>query len=360
MNRAIRAPLGLPARCRVVVRATNWLGDGVMSMPALRQLRDALPHAHLAVAAPPAVSDLYRQPGIDEVIPWTSGRGRTDVIGRWRCAERIRALRFDAAILLQNAFEAALVMWMAGVPLRIGYDVKGRGWLLTHSVPVPAATAGPTHQSLYYLALLQRAGITATMPEPVRPTLAPFAVDPGNSALPNEGPWIGVAPGAANGAAKRWPPERFAESSAMAAQALGARVVLLGSPADREIGARVANALRAMGTEAIDLSGRTTVGSLMAVVASCEAVLTNDSGAMHMADALGIPTVAVFGPTSEDATGPTGPWSAVVRHSVDCSPCLLHECPVDHRCMREVASARVAEALIRVVTESWQARRLQS
>lgn len=358
MNHALRVPLGLPARCRVVVRATNWLGDGVMSMPALRQLRDALPHAHVAVAAPPAVGDLYRQPGIDEVIPWTSGRGRTDVIGRWRCATRIRALRFDAAILLQNAFEAALVMWMAGVPLRIGYDVKGRGWLLTHPVPVPATTAGPTHQSQYYLALLQRAGITETMPPGVRPTLAPFAVDPGKRLLPNEGSWIGVAPGASNGTAKRWLPERFAESSAMAARALGARVVLLGSPADSEICARVVTALRSTGTEAMDLSGRTPVGSLMTVIASCEAVLTNDSGAMHVADALGIPTVAVFGPTCEHATGPTGPGSAVVRHSVDCSPCLLHECPVDHRCMRGVASARVAEALIRVVTEARHARRV--
>jgi heptosyltransferase-2 len=330
-----------------------------MSMPAIRQLREALPHAHLAVVAPPAVGDLYRQPCIDEVIPWMSGRGRTDVMGWWRCAERIRARRFDAAILLQNAFEAALVMWLAGVPLRIGYDVKGRGWLLTHPVPMPAAIAGPTHQSLYYLALLQRAGITATTPAPLRPTLAPFAVDPGKRHLPDEGSWIGVAPGASNGTAKRWLPERFAESAAMAAQALGARVVLLGSPADREVCARVVTALRAKGIEALDMSGRTTVGSLMTVVASCDAVLTNDSGTMHLADALGIPTVAVFGPTCEHATGPTGPWSAVVRQPVDCSPCLLHECPVDHRCMRGVASVRVAEALIRVVTEARHARRPQ-
>ena len=360
MNRASLVRLGLPDRCRIVVRATNWIGDGVMSMPSLAQLREALPNAHLAVLAPPEVGDLYRQRFIDEVIPWTVGRGRRHVIDRWRLASQIRKLRFDAALLLQNAFEAALVMWLARVPIRVGYDLKHRGWLLTHPVPAPSTADQPTHQSTYYLTLLQRVGIVPRVPEQLRPTLSPSASPAAIRHLPRDSSWIGVVPGSSNGRAKRWLPERFAEASAIAARALGARIVIFGSPADRDVCARVTTGLRSMGTDAVDLSGTTSVSALMALAASCDAVLSNDSGTMHIADALGVPTVAVFGPTCELSTGPTGPLSAVVRQPVECSPCLLHECPIDHRCMRGVESARVAAELIRVATAGRDARMSRS
>lgn len=356
MNPAPLHRLGLPDGCRIAVRATNWIGDGVMSMPAIEQLRKAFPHAHLALLARPEVGDLYRQRFIDEVIPWSAGRGRKDAIGRCRLASRIRQGRFDAAILLQGAFEAALVMWLAQVPIRVGYDVKRRGWLLTHAVPAPYAPDHPQHQSAYYLTLLQRAGIIARVPESARPTLSPPCAPPATSHLPSASSWIGVAPGSANGRAKRWLPERFAESSAMAARALGARIVIFGSQADRNVCSQVAEALRSLGADAVDLSGATGVGTLMTLTAACDAVLANDSGSMHIADALGVPTVAVFGPTCERSTGPMGPLSAVVRHPVECSPCLLHECPIDHRCMRGVESAQVAAELIRVATARRDAR----
>ena len=330
-----------------MIRATNWLGDGVMSIPAIEQVRLSFPRAHVAVLARPAVADLYRQPIIDEVIPWTASRDWKDLRSRWVLATELRSRRFDAAILLQNAFDAALVAWLARIPVRIGYSVKRRGLLLTHAVPPPAGGHAPQHQSKRYLELLVRAGVITGMPERARPTLT-LAGASGAGRLPQGARWIGLAPGSSNGHAKRWLPGRFAEAASAAAQVLGARIVIFGTREDRDVCARVAADLAARGNDAVDLSGATDLGELIALTAACDAVLANDSGSMHVADALGVPTVAVFGPTCERSTGPTGPHSAAVRHQVECSPCLLHECPIDHRCMRGVSAARVAEELVRV------------
>lgn len=357
MNRtpAVNPPIG--DRCRIVVRATNWIGDGVMSMPALEMLRKARPRAHVAVLARPEVGDLYRQSFIDEVIPWTARARRRDILGRWMLASRIRRQGFDAAILFQNAFDAALVMWLARIPVRIGYDVNRRRVLLTHPVRATPATDRPAHQSTYYVNMLQRAGIVPAAPERPRPALLPPDACGAARDVLAEGSWIGVAPGSSNGHAKRWLPERFAEASAIAARTLGSRIVLLGSNADKDVCARVEAALRSLGADAVDLSGSTSVGTLMRLTAACDAVLANDSGSMHVADALGVPTVAVFGPTCERSTGPTGPYSVAVRHRVECSPCLLQECPIDHRCMTGVESTRVAAELIRVAAAGRASRR---
>lgn len=342
--------------CRILVRATNWLGDCVMSMAAVQQVRSSLPRAHLAVLARANVADLYRQHWIDEVILWTPARDRKDLRSRWQMAAELRRRGFDAAILLQNAFDAALVAWLARIPIRIGYAVKRRGLLLTHAIPWPAEDSVPRHQSAHYLHLLERSGITSGTPSHERLALA-IPETRGSSSLPGHGPWIGIAPGSSNGHAKRWLPERFAEASAAAAAAMGARIVIFGSRGDADVCAEVAAALKSHGTDAIDLSGATDVPELMAHIAACDAVLANDSGTMHIADALGVPTVAVFGPTCERSTGPTGPLSVVVRQPVECSPCLLHECPIDHRCMTGLDSARVAAELMRVALAGRDANR---
>lgn len=346
----------LPDGSRILIRATNWLGDCVMSMAAVKQVRSSLPRAHLAVLARAEVADLYRQPWIDEVLLWTAPRDWKDLRSRWRMAAELRPRGFDAAILLQNAFDAALVAWLARIPIRIGYAVNRRGVLLTHAIPRPAEGTVPRHQSAHYLQLLEQSGIAPGPPSQEHPALA-VPETSRISRLPGDGPWIGIAPGSANGWAKRWLPERFAEASAAAASALGARLVIFGSPGDADVCAHVAEALRARGTDAIDLSGKTDILDLLALTSACDALLANDSGSMHIADALGVPTVAVFGPTCERSTGPTGPLSVVVRQPVECSPCLLHECPIDHRCMRGVESARVAAELIRVAIAGRDAHR---
>jgi heptosyltransferase-2 len=335
---------------RVCVRATNWLGDAVMSLPAIRTIRQVFPHAHLAVVARPWVADLYaRETSIDRVIPYTAQKG----LGAKRAFARMLGReRFDAAILLQNAFDAALLAWLAGIPERIGYNRDARGLLLTRAIPVPDPGDIPRHQRFYYLELLRRAGMIERFPDTdaIRLDGIPLAREAGLAHLSRlgiAGPAVGISPGAAYGNAKRWLPERFAA----AAQALApAAVLLFGSAGERALCETVAESLRPAGVGVHNLAGQTTLREFIDLAAACRLFLTNDSGAMHVAAALGVPTVAVFGSTDDTTTGPTGPLARVVREHAECSPCLLRECPIDHRCMTAVTAERTAA----VALELWK------
>jgi heptosyltransferase-2 len=277
------------------------------------------------VLARPWVADLYsRESAIDRVIVYP---GRS-----WSFVRQLRAERFDCAILLQNAFEAALVARLAGIPRRIGYNRDGRGWLLTDAIPVPRPGEIPRHERFYYLELLRRAGIVERIPDSDRIRLDGWRTGGGDT--------IGISPGAAYGNAKRWLPERFAE----AALRLGGPVAVFGSAAERPLCETVAEAIRRGGGTVHNYAGETSLARFIELAASCRIFLTNDSGAMHIASALGVPTVTVFGATDHTTTGPTGPLARVVRQPVDCSPCLLRECPIDHRCMTRVTVEQVVEA----------------
>jgi heptosyltransferase-2 len=318
---------------RICVRATNWIGDAVMSLPALRAIRDIFPRAHLAVLAKPWVGDLYaRETAIDRVISYAGTRSEI--------AHRLRVERFDAAILLQNAFGAALIMRMAGIPVRIGYSRDGRGFLLTHAIPVPEPGDIPRHERFYYLELLRRAGLMERFPacDAIRLSGIDEARAAGKARLAElgiDGPVVGISPGAAYGSAKRWPAERFAE----VARAYAPGVVLFGSAAERGLSDTIARDVPG----SRNLAGQTTLREFIDLAAACRLFLTNDSGAMHVASALGVPTVTVFGATDETTTGPTGPLARIVREHAECAPCLLRECPIDHRCMTRVTPTRVLE-----------------
>jgi heptosyltransferase II len=332
---------------KVLVRATNWLGDAVMSLPAIRTIRQVFPHAHLAVLARPSVADLYaRETAIDLVIPYPAPKG---LGARREFAARLRALRFDGAILLPNAFDAALTVWLAGIPERIGYRRDGRGLLLTRAIQAPEPGEIPRHERFYYLELLRRAGLIERFPESgaIRLDGIAEAREAGAAllgALHLAGPVIGISPGAAYGDAKRWLPERFAECGRQLASALHAGVLLFGTAAERPLCESVAEPLRRAGIDARNLAGETSLREFIDLAAACRLFLTNDSGAMHVTSALDIPTVAVFGATDDTTTGPTGPLACVVREHAECSPCLLRECPIDHRCMTRVPVARVTAA----------------
>jgi heptosyltransferase-2 len=316
----------------ILIRATNWVGDAVMCLPALAAVRGRYPAARISILAKPWVADLYaRETFADEVIPYRQDARRAMI-------RELRTRRFDCAILLQNAFEAALIAWLAGIPNRIGYNRDGRRLLLTRAVPPPKQGEIPRHERFYYLELLRRAAIIDRLPDSDRIELHPPQVERKRT--------IGISPGAAYGGAKRWLPERFAEAAARIAGTRGASIALFGSQAEREICSEIEVAMLLRGYEAANYAGRTSLGQFIELAASCEVFLTNDSGAMHIASALGIPTVAIFGATDDLATGPTGPLARVVREPVECSPCLLRECPIDHRCMTRVSAERVAgEAL---------------
>jgi heptosyltransferase-2 len=335
---------------RVCVRATNWLGDAVMSLPAIRAIRQIFPHAHVAVVARPWVADLYaRESSIDRVILYTARKG----LGAKRAfAATLRREHFDAAILLQNAFDAALMAWLAGIPERIGYNRDGRGLLLTQAIRIPDPGDIPRHERFYYLELLRRAGMMERFPETGAIRLE--GIEQARAAgaehlarLAIAGPVVGVSPGAAYGNAKRWLPERFA---AVAQSLTPSAVLLFGSASERSLCETVAESLRAGGTAVHNLAGETTLREFIDLTANCRLFLPNDSGAMHVASALGVPAVAVFGATDDTTTGPTGPLVRVVREHAECSPCLLRECPIDHRCMTAVTVERTAA----VARELWK------
>jgi heptosyltransferase-2 len=337
-----------------MVRATNWLGDAVMSLPAIRAIRGVFPHAHLAVVAKPWVADLYaREKSIDRVIPYTA----KSFAEKRAFAKSLRRERFDGAILLQNAFDAALMAWMAGIPERIGYRRDGRGILLTRAIEVPEPGDIPRHERFYYLELLRRAGMLERFPDTPAIQLdgADLARECGVQRLREMGihvPPVAISPGAAYGNAKRWLPERFAETAAALSRSLESPVLFFGTAAERTLCEQLTSQLRGGGVDAHSVAGKTSLADFIDLAAACRVFVTNDSGSMHIASALGVPTVAIFGATDDSTTGPTGSNARIVREHAECSPCLLRECPIDHRCMTRVTTQRVTQTAIELWEES--------
>jgi heptosyltransferase II len=329
---------------KILIRATNWIGDAIMSLPALRAIRQRYPDAAITIAARPWVAALYeRERSIDRVITFEGAPGPKDWRKKIDFLRQIRADNFDLAILFPNSFESAAVVRLAGVPRIVGYARDGRGFLLSDAVPVPKKGEIPRHERFYYLELLRRAGIIESIPDSNRIRLD--GIDEMRSAgealfqtLGIKGPVIGVSPGAAYGSAKRWLPERFAEAAARLSQELGGSVAVFGSAAEKIMCEEVA--ARANGR---NFAGATSLREFIELTAACRLFLTNDSGAMHIASALGIPSVTIFGPTDEFATGPLGDAARIVREPVECAPCLKRECPIDHRCMTRVTADRIVE-----------------
>jgi lipopolysaccharide heptosyltransferase II len=331
---------------KILVRATNWVGDAVMSLPALRAIRGRWPEAEIAVLARPWVAELYRHQQCADRLLVYDHRGRHGGFwGRERLARELRAARFDTAVLLQNAFEAAWLAWRARIPERIGYARDRRSWLLTRAVAVPVRGEVPPHQSYYYLELLRRVGwierlpavdaIALRVPEEVRreaeQKLLAAGARPGATR-------IAFAPGATYGSAKCWLPERYAALADGLIAAADADVILFGAPPEREMAERIA---RSMQRRAVNLAGATSIGELPGLLRACRLFVGNDSGAMHVAAAVGLPVVGIFGPTDPEATRPASPQFTLVREPVSCSPCLLRHCPIDHRCMTRISVEQV-------------------
>jgi heptosyltransferase-2 len=321
---------------RLLVRAPNWIGDVVLSLPALRDLRRRFPDAQLTVLARPWVAELYRTlPGVDAVA---ESRGHAADVATLRAS-------FDLGVLLPNSFASALVLWRAGIAERWGYATDARGPLLTRGCRVPQSVRGCS-QVYYYRAMLEGLGLAVEGPPDASLACPEEWAARGAALLGDDGPWIGVNPGAFYGSAKRWPPERFAAAAALVARRTGARVAIVGSEQERALG----EAIRAqLGVESRVLCGETTLAELTGVLGRLSLLLTNDSGPMHLAAALGTPLVAVFGSTDWSETAPFAERARVVREETACAPCLLRECPIDHRCMTRVSVLRVAEAALELV-----------
>jgi heptosyltransferase-2 len=330
---------------KILVRVPNWVGDAVISLPALLKLRERFPAAELTVLARPTVAGVYGSvAGVDRVIDFEH-QGRHRGWGGWlRLAGELRAQRFDLAVLFQNAFQAALITFLAGIPRRLGYARDARGPLLTHPIRLPRPGETPPHETYYYLELLRRAGWLDTLPvvDEVRLSPPPASVEAMRQRLRGRGlelgggsrrPLVVLAPGASYGSAKCWLPERYAAVADRLVEAFDAVVLLCGTPAEGALGEAIAARMR---NQPISLVGQTALEEFLALLPTADLFLGNDSGAMHLAAGVGLPQVIIFGPTDEAGTAPLNPAARLVRHPVSCSPCFLRHCPVDHRCMTGV------------------------
>ena len=332
-------PLGVH---NILVRGVNWVGDAVMTLPALDALGKAFPHSSITVLAKPWVIPLYAyHPSVSSVIEYQKSpnflKGIKDIL---KTGNYIKKSGFDMAFLFQNAIEAALLSFIGRCQIRAGYDTDGRGFILTHPVRRTKEIL-KEHQVEYYLNIIRELGFEAESKPPVI-HLSQESIAKAETLLNlKDGPFIGFSPGAIYGEAKRWPVERFAKLGRIVSES-GAKVILFGSQSEKHICAAV-NSL--MDDKAIDLSGCTDLGTAMALIKFCAAFISNDSGLMHVAAALGIPTVAIFGSTNTKTTSPKGVNVSVISKNVDCAPCLKKQCPTDFRCMTAIEPEEVWEAV---------------
>jgi heptosyltransferase-2 len=312
----------------------------------MKAVREHFPHAEITLMVRPWVAGLFTAaPFIDKVWSEEKPTGFAD----WkRIMRAIRENEFDLGLLLPNSFESALMMFLGRVPQRIGYRTDARDWMLTNSI---ASIKDSRHQVQYYLDLVNV--LTSTQ---IRPSIEIQATSDERATarrllnaegISNDKPFLVLNPGAAYGSAKRWHEDRFAAVAETLSVELGMHVALIGSESERSIGEQIRDR---MTQPAAVLTGKTSLETLIGVLAESSLMITNDSGPMHIASALGIPTVAVFGSTDERVTGPCGPRTRVVKRAVECSPCLLRKCPIDHRCMNAVTIedvCSVARALLK-------------
>jgi heptosyltransferase-2 len=379
---------GTLAPARIVVRGLNWLGDAVMSTAALLALRDAFPQAHLTLWISAKLADLFRgHPACNEVQASSPGQSLRAAASALRCG------RFDLGVILPNSHRAALELWLAGVPRRVGIARPGRAWLLTDAIApwsqetrmrklsrwrirqrLAGGAADPhfqppasAHQVYHYLHLVAALGAgSAPRPPWLHVTREEVTIARAKFGLVEDGgPWLGLNAGAEYGPAKRWPAERFAAAAAELQRRRACRWVILGGPADVQLASEIVDLLGHRGAappppaasipasagsrwSPLNLAGRTSLRELCAVAKICRLVLTNDTGPMHVAAAVGTPVVVPFGSTSPMLTGPG--WPGDPRHrlltsNAPCAPCFRRDCPIDLRCLRGIDATRVVQAM---------------
>ncbi len=376
---------------QILVRGVNWLGDAVMTTPALLRLRQRFPNARIILLVPEKLRDLWEgHPAVDETITFGAGAGLFAV------SRKLREWHFEVALVLPNSTRSALETWLARIPQRIGCARPGRSWLLTTAVPPrvgclrmqklsiaairklaaggtnpqpesanrlgstqPTAMVGGAHQIHDYLHLV---AVLGANPEPLPPRLEvkPAEVEAvaRNFSLAdpafNQRPLLAMNPGAEYGPAKRWPVERFVAAACEIQQRTGCRWLLLGGLGEVELASRIAEVVAVHNGPVAckNLAGLTSLRELMALLKSCRALLTNDTGPMHVAAALGTPVVVPFGSTSAELTGPGMPGDPrhhLLSSRAPCSPCFRRTCPIDFRCMTGISVEQVVEALVDLV-----------
>jgi heptosyltransferase II len=308
---------------RILIRSSNWLGDAVMSVDAVRRIKRGRPDAHVTILTQAKLAEFWRTvPEVDDVIAIEQGENA------WQVAQKIRN-RFEVAILFPNSPRTGLEVWLAGIPRRVGYRRPWRDLFLNQFIPAPG-DSGPIshHHAQIYLQIAKHIGADMEETLPAIPRAAA------------EQRTMGLCPGAEYGPAKRWP--YFGEAARILAEKHQLNWLIFGTAKERELAEAVATQI---GSTATNLAGKTSLAELIRELQRCQILLTNDTGTMHLAAHLGVPTVAIFGSTEPALTGPMGEGHLVIRHQVECSPCFLRTCPIDFRCMERVKVADVVAAV---------------
>ncbi len=336
----------------ILVRCQNWIGDAVIATASLRCIRRSFPDSRISVLAKPwVIPVLAHNPHIDEIIEYDAQGSHRGLRGMLRLARYLRGRRFQGAILLQRAFEAALIARLAGIPKRMGYTTDARGFLLTHKAR-SSREEFDVPRLEHDLSLLEGFGLDVGEKDPLIPIgreqqgraehcLSAFGMSV-------EDTLVGFSPGAVGSVLKRWYPERFGELAARIADAYRAKVLLFGSPDEQGLGEEIRRMASNPGV--VNLAGRTSLEEAIALIGACGLFVTNDSGLMHVAAALDVPLVGVFGPTDPRRTAPWSKRYLLVRdEGVDCYGCKMRECRHEHKCMERITAERVFVAVKEMV-----------
>jgi lipopolysaccharide heptosyltransferase II len=343
---------------KIVIRGLNWIGDSIIALPALREIRRIFPEAHIALLVRPWVRDLFVGGELaDEVIEYSRQKGMLSVFAT---AQILRGQRFDAAILLQNAFDAAALTFISRIPIRIGFPTDGRRLLLTHPLKLTPFIARGSQMS-YYLSIAEQTEILfrgASHVDFLRPKyqlhLGSERLDAARQNLKELGLDFGkrllvINPGATNSRAKRWLPDRFALLADRLLEHDDCNVVFIGAAAESEIANQIIAQMRG---KPVNMTGRTTLMETMAILSSCDLLVSNDTGPAYVSAALCRPTLSIFGPTDYWSLCATSPTSHLISRHVECAPCLLKDCPIDHRCMTAISVDEVYSKAVELLAKN--------
>jgi len=335
----------------IVVRGTNWVGDAVMTIPALRELRRLFPETRITLATRSWAKGLFAGAEFIDELLVHDGTGLRSVVQQVR---EWRKRNFDLAVLFPNSLETALVASLARVPLRIGYATEGRQPLLTHPLQLPEWRSSKL-EVYYYLQIVaelewrikDEQTFLNTQPDGSldissgrKAAARDFLVAHGIQSISNDRVLVALCPGSINSRAKRWPTERYAALGDRLIDELQAEVILIGSPGEADVSSEVSRQMR---NQPVVLTGQTDLAELVGILSQVDLLITNDTGPAHIASALGQPTLVIFGPTNPLTTRPFSPYGEIVRQPPDCAPCMLRDCPIDHRCMTAITPDDVFE-----------------
>lgn len=338
----------------ILVKTPNWVGDNIFTLPAVRELRMKYPRAHLTVLVKSGLEPLWEiVPEVDEVVSYDFSGGGGKLRRKWELIKRLRKGKYHLAVVFPRSFESALWMRLAGIERRWGYQAEGRSWLLTRATRSPRGYRR-THRIDYYYHLLDNAESDLAAPPPEL-ELAPELLSRAREFIRRETgrkglePLVGLHPRASHGPAKCWPPEYYARLARLLVKEKEATVLVFGQEHEREM---VQSIVRSGSPRAFNLAGKTDLKQLAALIKLCRVLVANDTGPLHLAAALGVPVVGIFGSSDPEATGPRGRFARVIYKNLPCGPCLKRFCPTDFLCMTSITP----EEVIRTIEELWNVK----